>query len=398
MGILRRMGAGVAAAIVALQGGGAVVPETTDAAAWLEAAGRKTILCAERQMADGTRVYAPQAGCKDKAFWLRDYVMMLEGGLVPKDRIVPCAKIFLGAVSPEGFGVDCVKFDGTPVYKPGYGTMGDNPVLDGSPYTVKLAYESWRATGEAYFLSEDVLRLLAKTLAAIPLEPEGCLAWIDPSRAWERCPFGFIDTVRLGGACLFPSLLTIEARRDFAEMLEAAGRQPEAREQRRQADAMAAAVETRFWDASVGLYRAATHRCREHDVWGSAYAVWLGVADREHAQRVAAYFRDNYDGLVQRGQIRQLPAGVYWEDAAIGRDTYQNGAYWGTAAGWFAWTLARVDRPKALALFDELVADYRARGANEWVLGERVECPDYLSSLALPLQGLRRVKGERLNP
>ena len=94
---------------------------------------------------------------------------------------------------------------------------------------------------------------------------------------------------------------------------------------------------------------------------------------------------------MQKEQIRQLPPGTYCERTLTGRDSYQNGAYWGTATGWFAWTLAKVDRAKAMSLFDDLVADYKARNANEWVFGARTDCPQYLSSLALPLQALRRM-------
>lgn len=363
--------------------------------AWLESAAADAMRAAERKMSDGSVVHVPQGCCKYEAFWLRDYVMMLEGRVVPRERIVPCAKIFLKAVSPEGFGVDCVKFDGTPVYKPGYGTMGANPVLDGCPYTVKLASESWKQTGDGFFLEPVTLDLLEKVLAAIPHAPGGCLPWIDPKAEWDRCPFGFTDSVRKQGECLFSSLLELEARRNFAEMLEAAGRRSAAAAERAKVDRMVKAVESAFWDEATGLYRAATVKCREHDIWGSAYAVWLGIAAPARVRRVAEYFRDHLDGLVQKGQIRQLPPGTYWEKTLTGRDSYQNGAYWGTATGWFAWTLAKVDRAKAMSLFDDLVADYKARNANEWVFGARTDCPQYLSSLALPLQALRRMRSSR---
>ena len=83
-------------------------------------------------------------------------------------------------------------------------------------------------------------------------------------------------------------------------------------------------------------------QCREHDVWGSAFAVFLGVAPEERALRIAKVFRDEYDGIVSRGQLRHLPAGVYWE-VAREKDAYQNGAYWATPVGWFVFTLDLVD-------------------------------------------------------
>ena len=58
--------------------------------------------------------------------------------MIPREELLTAAKLFVNAVSKEGAGVDCVKFDGTPIYKPGYGRMGENPVADGSQFTVAV--------------------------------------------------------------------------------------------------------------------------------------------------------------------------------------------------------------------------------------------------------------------
>lgn len=368
---------------------------------WFESAARTALAHAERQMGDGTIVYAPSGTTKYQAFWLRDYEMMLEAEVIPKERLVACAKLFLNALAADGSGVDCLPFTGGAIYKPAWGKFGDNPVLDGGPYTVSVAYLSWKQSGDAFFLGEETLAKLAKTLGAIPHNAKTGLCWIDPSKDYDRAPWGFHDTVHKKGDCLYTSVLEIVARRRFAEMLDAAGKGDAAGRERAQADAMTAAVNmnTELWDESFGLFRAATVKCREHDVWGSAFAVWSGVATEEHARSIAAYFRNHYSELVQHGQVRAMPAGEYWEhvDAVCVRDTYQNayqnGGFWGTASGWFGWTLAQVDRPLAVQMFQALKADYASRGANEWIFGERTECHEYLSSIGLPLQALRRLTG-----
>ena len=359
---------------------------------WFRENATNSLRHAERKMANGAVVYVPQGTCKYEAFWLRDYEMMLEAGIVPPERIVPCAKIFLNAVSPRGEGVDCVKFDGTPVYKPGYGSMGENAVLDGCAYTVLVAAHSWRQTKDAWFLAPERLALYAKVLSAIPHDAAG-LSWIDPAKDWDRCPWGFTDTVRKTGACLFSSLLEVSARREFAAMLAAAGSAGRAAEERAAAGRIAAAINRTFWDESAGLYRAATVRCREHDVFGSAYAVWLGVAEGERARRIATVFRDRYADFVLDGQVRHLSKGDYWElcSAGVGRDFYQNGGYWGTASGWFAWTLSLVDRDLALRTLSDLRRSCERNGSPEWISARQVECPEYLSTLALPYQALRRL-------
>ena len=89
-------------------------------------------------MDDGTIGYVPQAGSNYDAVWLRDYYYALEARLIPSGDIVPLARTFLNAISPEGYAVDCVRYSGEPIYKPGYGSMGENAVADGPQFTVNV--------------------------------------------------------------------------------------------------------------------------------------------------------------------------------------------------------------------------------------------------------------------
>ena len=349
-------------------------------------------------MSDGTYGYVPQAGSKYDAVWLRDYFYALEARLVPAEDLLPMARTFLKGLSPEGYGVDCIRYSGEPIYKPGYGHMGEHPVADGPQFTVNTVYETWRQTGDASLVSSDVLDRLLRSLATLPKNPAGAtsLVWIDPARPWDRCPYGFTDSVRKQGECLFESLLEIQASRNLAAMLDAAGRRTEAVALRERADAEAKQANAVFWDENAGLYRAATVKCREHDIWGSAFAVWLGVAPEEHAKRIGRCFCDNFEGLVQGGQVRHTPANIYWEQACA-RDIYQNGGYWGTPVGWFAYALERVSPPCVNKLYDHMFRFYMAHGACEWSNGPNIAVPEgYLASVALPLSGLRRILSERL--
>jgi hypothetical protein len=288
-----------------------------------------------------------------------------------------------------------VKFDGTPIYKPGYGRMGENAVADGSPFTIAVVYLTWKRTGDASLLSTNVLDKLVKAMNAIPRDAATGLVAIDPSKTWDRCPYGFTDTIRKTGLCFFESLLDVEASRRLAEMLTAAGSAEDARTFSTRAKSVAEQINAVFWDEGLQLYRAATVQCREGDVWGSAFAVWLGVASDERADTIAAYFRANDRGLTQKGQLRHTPPGVYWEKGCA-KDTYQNGGYWGTPVGWYAYTLNRIDPALADRTLVDLVSDYAKRGVGEWVFGDQVRLPGgYLSSATLPLQGIRRLVAER---
>jgi len=367
---------------------------------------------AARTMQDGTRVYNPDAGMQYNATWLRDFTYMTESGRVPKDDVVNEFDIFLKGITPDFQGVDCVRHDGSACYKPGGGRMGAKPVLDGGAFTVSLAFLAWRQSGDARFLQKTLLDKLSRVFRAIPSAPDGSgLAWIDPAATFERCPYGFTDTVRKQGACLFSSLLKYEAGGRLAEMLATANDVRAAEGIRGELARIKAAVNKTFWDDSIGLYRAATVKNREHDVWGSAFAVWLGVAPDDRADRIAAVFKANYAGLVHWGQIRHLMPGVYWDDARLvegeplPHDVYQNGAFWGTATGWFCWTLARVDKPLAMKTFEDLAADYEKSGVCECHYAAPGPCPwknprpcagGYPANLGLPLAALQRFQLENV--
>ena len=369
------------------------------ARSWLEAKAAEIIPKARRQMDDGTTGYVPQAGSNYDAVWLRDYYYALEARLIPSGDIVPLARVFLNAISPEGYAVDCVRYSGEPIYKPGYGSMGENAVADGPQFTVNVVFESWRQTGDSGLIAADVLDRLIKTLPTLPRDPaaESELVWIDPARAWDRCPYGFTDSVRKQGYCFFESLLDIQASMNLATMLDAANRPADAERFRTHAATVRGQVNERFWDESVGLYRAATVQCREHDVWGSAFAVWLDAAPPERADRIARFFRDGYRGLVRCGQVRHTLPGVYWEKACA-RDSYQNGGYWGTPVGWFTYALERVSPAAVDTLYADLVAYYGEHGACEWFFGSTIAIPEgYVASVAQPLVGLRRIVASRTN-
>jgi len=372
------------------------IKTVADASAWLEARTRQMIRDCRRPMKDGTAAYPPQVGGGYEAFWLRDYAYILEGGAacIPRDELLAAARLFVKSLAPDGAGVDCVKFDGTPIYKPGYGSMGENTVADGSPFTVAVVYLSWKQTGAAEFLAPEMLNGLIKAMGAIPRDAATGLVFIDPAKAWDRCPYGFTDTIRKTGLCFFESLLDVEASRRLAELLTAAGRSQEAQTFASRAETGTGQINAVFWDPNVRLYWATTKGCRLPDIWGSALAVWLGVASEEQSREIAEYFKVNHAGLTQKGQVRQVPPGMYWGKG--GRDRYQNGAFWGTPSGWYAYTLSKIDPALADQTLIDLVNDYAARGVGEWVFGDHVSLPGgYMSSATLPLAGVRRITAER---
>ncbi|MGA2502018.1 MAG: hypothetical protein ABSH20_30110 [Tepidisphaeraceae bacterium] len=372
----------------------APVASVPDAIRWLESRSREMIPAGRREMKSGAAAFPPQVGSGYEAFWLRDYVYMLEGcpEAFSDQELRQACLLFINALRADGSGVDCIRFNGTPVYQPGYGSMGENPVADGSQFTVSLAWHTYRRLHEPALL-DSAIGPLVRTMEAIPRNPQTGLVHIRPG-GWDRCPYGFTDSVRQQGDVLFCSLLLIQADRQLADLVKAAGHPAEARKYLEEADKLVPAAQKAFWDEKLGLFRAATVKCREPDLWGSAFAVYLGATTQTQSLRVAGYFKDHYTEIVQRGQLRHLPGGVYWETACA-KDTYQNGGYWATPVGWFICTLDLVDPKLADQTLIDLVQDFQKRGVTEWVHNDHTAIPNYLASATMPLAGARTMLQRR---
>jgi hypothetical protein len=286
-----------------------------------------------------------------------------------------------------------VKYDGTPIYKPGYGRMGEYPVADGAQFTVGVVWHTYRRTNEEDLLGE-VLDPLQRAMQAVPRNHETALVHIAPGEGWDRCPYGFTDTARKQGDVLFCSLLYAQACWQLSELMAEGGREEEAEQWGREGGRVADSIRRIFWDAEVGLFRAATVRCREHDIWGSAFAVYLGVADAAQSKAIAGYFRTHHAEIVQQGQVRHLPGGVYWEQGCQ-RDTYQNGAFWATPTGWYVYTLDLVDPALADKTVIDMVSHFQEHGACEWIIGDQRRLPNYLASACNPLAGIGAMLSRR---
>ena len=105
--------------------------------------------------------------------------------------------LFVNSARADGAGVHCVKFDGTPIYKPGFGTMGENPVADGGPFTVNVAWHTHRRLQDKQPVVQIVDRLV-KAMTVVPQDPQTGMVYIKPE-GYDRRPFGFTDTVRNRG-------------------------------------------------------------------------------------------------------------------------------------------------------------------------------------------------------
>ena len=374
-------------------------PATLDSAvAWLEQRATEMIRTCRRTMTNGLAAFPPQVGGGYEAFWLRDYAYMLEGNRAAfsDPELKNACRFFLAGQRADGAMVDCIKFDGTPCYMPGYGTIGRNPVADGSQFMVDVAWHTFQQTRDTNLVAETVDALI-KGMKAVPRSTATGLVHIEPGPENDRAAYGFTDAIRKQGDELFCSLLFVQASRQLARLLESVGRPEEAGAWTAEARTLTGKIREVFWDDKIGLFRAATAVCNQPDIWGSAFAVFLGVASPDQAQAVARYFKHHHRELVKRGQLRHLPANTDWEQTlGVRSGTYQNGAYWATPVGWYVFTLDLADPALADRTIVDLVRDFIATGdENECVNDGYANVSHYVASVALPLDGIRAMRARR---
>lgn len=373
------------------------VRNLSEAVEWLQGEAHRIVRASAVPMKNGITAFPPQVGIGYDAFWLRDYEYALEGSSqsFSDQEIISACRLFVGGVRDDGAGVDCIRFDGTPIYKPGFGSLGREPVLDGPPFTVGVAWRTWQRTKNRRVLKE-FLDPLVRTMRYMPRNPTNGLAHI--KFTGERCPYGFTDTILKSGDELFSSLLFVQASTQLGDLLEADARRDDAQYWRAEATRVIRSVRAVFWDDVVGLFHATTGDCNVPDIWGSAFAVRLGVATSDQAQRIAKYFKTHYDELTLHGQLRHTPGFTDWsgQKTPTNSGKYQSGGYWATPVGWFVYTLDLEDPALAEQTVIDLVRHFQEHGACEWINREGVcQLPGYTASAALPLEGIHAMLKRR---
>lgn len=370
------------------------------------------------------------------AYWVRDFAMALPAGFITDDEVRhhlavsvatqngPAERVLRGgaAVIPPYAIADHVNFDGRPVFYPGTYSPGDDqggepfgvcPPLCDQYYLVDLAHHLWRSTRSAEFLKQgDPLPLIERLHTAFALPAASAeTGAVVTTPARRAVGFGFYDCIYLTGAILFPTLLRYRAAARLAELAGALD------DENRAADYYAAAALIREHVASVfadrphagGWLIASTEAGRQPDVWGTLYALHLGLLPDE----VAAAARDAVADAVKRGTVthraavRHIPTdhdhspeSAWQQTAGVPRGTYQNGGYWHTPTGWLVSALHE-SHPDLAA---QVLADYiRALREDDFRLGPEHgapwECfgrdnghrqnPVYMASVAVPYAVLR---------
>ncbi|MFI5355811.1 MAG: hypothetical protein ACHQ4G_00605 [Opitutales bacterium] len=367
--------------------------ETLD---WLRAQSRQLVAAARFQALDGLVFYYPVPGGYYPWFYLRDFTYMYESApeFFPAAEVRAVLEMIFRCARPDGWVPERITSAGEPIYR----CHGEADVIDSGPFLVKLVHAYVTATGDHRFAVTH-LEALVRALAVLPVETETGLVWIDPARPGTG--YGFTDQIAKTGRELFCSLLVLEALDRLAPWLESGPpskhltwcRERSAR-LRRHLDLL--------WDAGAGLYLAASHDCRQPDIWGSVYACHLGIVAPETRARIVAGFGRERPRHLLRGHVRHLPEPETWQrlippwDQTLKAGEFQNGAYWSTPSGWYAEALESVTPGAGADYLIELVAGLREFGVWEWIdRSGRGRNAGNLSSVLLPYASAKRLDARR---
>ncbi len=378
-------------------------------------------------------------GGRYPSFWIRDYAMSLDCGLIaPGEQqhmlrltaSTQCTRAWItsGGESMVPFGsiADHVMVDsGLPIYFPGtynfykqgshgWGTlppygdqflfvhMAHRYITDGGPLSVL-------SDNSGGFSLADRLEIAFHTA---PSDMESHL--VTASDPFRGVDFGFRDVVTLTGELALPSILKYRAACQLAELFDRTGDNGKAEQYREIAGKLKTNIPATFADER-GMLRASTLKSAQGDVWSTALAVYYGIVGGEAAllasRTLSAAYRDGT--LSCKGNIRHVlttddfSETTAWEVSKADKNTYQNGAYWGTPTGWVCYLIAKTDPEAARSLAAEFVADLRENDYRRQSggIGAPWECfhpegdhhqnPVYLTTVSCPLEAFQRMMREK---
>ena len=361
--------------------------------AWLTEACRDMLQRCRITAHDGTVLFTPDGVGNYHALWTRDFSYMVEnaGDLIDPAEIRAAIRYLLDGQREDGCIPDRVQADGIAVYSAGpLGKPLGDPPTDNAQFMVNLVYDYAIETGDTDFAFEH-LDALRRALDFTRRDADG-LVNIIPGQ--PQSPYGFTDTIGKTGGLLFSSLLYWNACQHMIEMSGWCGADASLYAER--------AAQTQrgldlLWDEENGVFLAATLDCRQIDIWGNAFALYIGAVEGERRERILHFLHDHYDEYMLRGQVRHLLRGETWQRViappdVIVPETYQNGAYWATASGWVIDALNQIDPALAQKTAAELVADFQAHGIWECVNeGGYAKVEHYVVSITNPRGALLRL-------
>lgn len=317
---------------------------------------------------DGTLLFTPDGIASYNALWVRDFGYMVEyAGQYLEDRHIEEAIQFtIKGRREDGWLPDRIYADATAIYAAGEaGKPVGQANLDNTPFLVFVVHSYLNrieaARAKTLFLEWE--SVLSRGIDIIPLSEAG-LVYNDPGD--PHSPYGFTDTIGKTGELFKESLLYWRSCKFLSELYTKFGEAQSAEKYRLRA----AEIETniyRLYDKESKAFLAASDDCRQLDIWGNAYLLYIGFPADGVKAELLQFLKNNYAEYMYKGQVRHLLKGEYWDRLLIDvpHEEYQNGAYWATATGWLVWCLAQVDTDLAAQTVQDVIHSFRHDGIFE---------------------------------
>ena len=330
--------------------------------------------------AGDTWIHTPDGVGNYKALWTRDSYYMVEyaGDLIDPKEIKASIYYLLNGQRKDGCIPDRVNIEGKAVYSPGPPgkPMADHAV-DNGPFMAMMVCSYVNQYKDAA-LFREVEPKLQRGLDHIKLKESG-LVYNDPKK--PECVYGFTDIVKKTGNLLFTSLLYYKS---CIEMEKLCTKYecgfPEI--YKRRSDYIRQTI-NKLWDEESGMFWAADQDCKQIDIWGSAYAVEVGICNAEQTNRIVDYMATHYDEIVMKGQVRHLAGSdKKWNNLfkPCPEGTYQNGAYWATPLAWVIPAIAINNPELAKSMLEDVIHDFQENGINECINENYIKIPNFVVS------------------
>ena len=323
-------------------------------------------------------------------FWIRDYAMSLESGFISVEEqkhmllltaTTQCDQPWItngGSMVPYGAIADHIRInDGLPVYFPGtldYNDQGNKtfgmfPPYDDQFFFIHMAYYYVKTTSDFEILKQPLnnIALIDRLETAFRVPPSGAVNHIVYTNDdFRGVDFGFRDVIDITGDLCFTSILKFRAANEMSEIYKLTGNNALADKYIEIADKIKLAIPEIFLDKR-GMLLASTGKSRQPDIWSTGLAVYLNILEGDNMEKACRFLADAYKQgqLAYNGNIRHVLIfddfndTTSWEYSLAKKNTYQNGAYWGTPTGWICYAIAKADLGLAQKLANEYIEDLR---------------------------------------
>lgn len=367
------------------------------------------------------------------SFWIRDYAMSLESGFIGSEEqkhmllltaSTQCDQSTItegGSMIPYGAIADHIRIDdGLPIYFPGtysYADQGNKifgmyPPYDDQYFFIHMAWYYSATTSDIKILKKEInnISLIDRLETAYKVPPSRPVNHIVfTTDDFRGVDFGFRDVITITGDLCFTSILKYRASVEMAELMEMAGYLSNAVKYREIAEKIKLALPRLFLDQS-GMLIASTGKSNQPDVWSTGLAVYLNILEETDNKKACRVLADSYQkGYMSfNGNIRHVLTcddfsdSTAWESSLAKKNTYQNGAYWGTPTGWICYAISKADLKLAQKLAGEYIDDlmkndFRKGGEN----GAPYECfhpsgnrqnPVYMTTVTSPYSVFKKMR------